>query len=89
MIRLWLNKDMLHYLFRCWPLMPPDWIANDDSDYKCFNLEDEQVEELSRYINLDLRYSMSDDDDKGQALTVAKRAFIFAQLLQQGFASDD
>lgn len=80
-MKIYLNADFVRYIFRCWPLMPDDWNSKDIGiEYKYFDLPDDDVDELCRYMDLDAKYSMTDDDEEGYILTQAKRAFVYSQI---------
>ena len=65
---------MVGYIFRCWPLMPTNWKSKDIGiEYECFDLPDEDVDELCGYMDLDAKYSMTDDDEEGRIIALAKR----------------
>jgi len=80
-MKIYLNTDFVRYIFRCWPLMPDEWNSKDVGiEYECFDLPDDDVDELCGYMDLDETYSMEDDDEEGRILTQAKRAFVYSQI---------
>lgn len=84
-MKLYINSDFHHYLDRCWPLMPAEWSdAATSTDFVAVELDPEDLDELLRYMSMDLHYSASDDDERGQILSHAMYAFICSQLQFQG-----
>ncbi|MDA3963421.1 MAG: hypothetical protein PF961_21755 [Planctomycetota bacterium] len=83
-MRLFINSDFHSYLDRCWPLMPVDWsVAATSTDFVEVELDPDDLDELLRYMSMDLRYSESDDDARDQVLAHAMHAFVLAQLQMQ------
>ena len=83
-MKLYINADFHQYLDRCWPLMPAAWsVAAGNPEFVEVQLDLEDKDELLRYMSMDMRYSESDDDERGQVLTHAMHAFIVTQLEMQ------
>jgi hypothetical protein len=83
-MKLYINSDLYRYLDRCWPLMPAEWsVAATSAAFVDIELDPTRLDELLRYMSMDLRYSESDDDERGQMLSHAMFAFISAQIEMQ------
>ncbi len=83
-MKLYINSDFHRYLDRCWPLMPAEWsVAATSADFVKIELDPDKQDELLRYMSMDLRYSESDDDERGQMLSHAMYAFVCAQIQMQ------
>ena len=64
--------------------MPEDWsVAATSAAFIEVQLDPRKLDELLRYMSMDLRYSESDDDERGQVLTHAMHAFVIAQVRMQ------
>lgn len=83
-VKLYINSNFHRYLDRCWPLMPDEWsIAATSAEFVEIDLDPDKREELLNYMSMDLRYSESDDDERGQLLSRAMYAFVSAQIEKQ------
>lgn len=64
--------------------MPVKWsVAASSSEFVEVELDSGDLDEMLRYMSMDLRYSATDDDARGQILTYAMHAFVLAQLQAQ------
>jgi hypothetical protein len=64
--------------------MPTEWLKSvKNNEFVRVELNPDEADELSRYMDLDQTYSIQDDEPKEQMLTNAMRAFVYTQLQEQ------
>ena len=64
--------------------MPAEWsVAATSNDFVKIELDPDKRDEMLRYMNMDLSYSDTDDDERGQILSHAMYAFVCAQIKMQ------
>ena len=65
-------------------MIPEEWSSViQDQEFERVELDPDEADELTRYMDLDQTYSIQDDDHKKQMLTHAMRAFVYEQLQEQ------